>query len=130
MSKCNEDDLEHVQKLALRVILKDKYKDYKSALVLLRIESLYDRREALCLKFAKKGLKLAQFKHMFPVKKPKHLMEKRKTENFFVNIARTERYLNSSIPSMQRLLNRYERKFRDIIVTNEIHLCGSLVEKI
>ena len=67
---------------------------------------------------------------MFPVKQPKHLMEKRKTEKFFVNSARTERYLNSSIPSMQRLLNRYERKFRDIIVTNEIYPCGSLVEKI
>ena len=50
-----KDDLERVQKSALRVILKDKNEDYISALVKLRIESLYDRREAICLKFVKKG---------------------------------------------------------------------------
>ena len=108
------------------MILKDKNEDYISALVKLRIESLYDRREAICLKFVKKGLKLDQF----PVRKPKHKMEKEWTEKFFVNSVRTERYLNSSIPSMQRLLNRYEKKLRDIVVTNEIYPCGSLVEKI
>jgi len=58
------------------VILKDKNEDYISALVKLRIESLYDRREAICLKFVKKGLKLDQLKAMFPVRKPKHKMEK------------------------------------------------------
>ena len=58
------------------MILKDKNEDYISALVKLRIESLYDRREAICLKFVKKGLKLGQFKAMFPVRKPKHKMEK------------------------------------------------------
>ena len=129
LSKCNEDDLERVQKSALKVILKDKYKDYESALGKLRIESLYDRRESLCLKFAKKGLKLAQFKDMFPVMKPKHVMEKRKTNKFIVNSARTERYLKSSIPSMQRMLNKHERQLRNIYVTNEIYPCGSLVEK-
>ena len=50
----NEIDLERVQKSALKVILKDKYGDYKSALRKLNIESLFDRRELLCLKFAKK----------------------------------------------------------------------------
>ena len=54
LSKNNEIDLERVQKLALKVILKDKYGDYKSALRKLNIESLFDRRELLCLKFAKK----------------------------------------------------------------------------
>ena len=58
------------------MILKDKNEDYISALVKLRIESLYDRREAICLKFVKKGFKLDQFKAMFPVRKPKHKMEK------------------------------------------------------
>ena len=40
------------------MILKDKNEDHISALVKLRIESLYDRREAICLKFVKKGLRL------------------------------------------------------------------------
>ena len=54
LSKNNVNDLERVQKSALRVILKEKYHDYKSAMLSLNIESLYDRRESLCLKFAKK----------------------------------------------------------------------------
>ena len=35
-----------------------------------------ERIETVCLKFVKKGLKLDQFKAMFPVRKPKHKMEK------------------------------------------------------
>ena len=57
LTKNNEIDLERVQKLALKVILKDKYGDYKSALRKLNIESLFDRRDKLCLRFAKKCLK-------------------------------------------------------------------------
>ena len=68
----NEIDLERVQKSALKVILKDKYGDYKSALRKLNIESLFDRRELLCLKFAKKGLKLANFKNVFPIQGANH----------------------------------------------------------
>ena len=57
-------------------------------------------------------------------------LEKRKTNKFIVNSARTERYLKSSIPKMQRMLNKHERQLRNIYVTNEIYPCGSLVEKI
>ena len=48
--------------LALKVILKHKYKDYETALKELKLETLYKRRESLCLKFAKKSLKLNNFK--------------------------------------------------------------------
>ena len=112
LSRCNEDDLERVQKSALKVILKEKYQDYNSALVKLNIESLYERRELLCFKFAKKGLKLTQFKKLFPIQK--HNMEKN-TERFIVNNARTERYMRSSIPSMQRLLNKEETNIKKVI---------------
>ena len=35
------------------VILKDKYTNYESALSELKLETLFKRREMLCLKFAK-----------------------------------------------------------------------------
>ena len=130
MTKNNEDDLEQVQKSALKVILKDKYQNYESALQQLNIESLFDRRESLCLKFARKGLKLDHFKKMFPVQKHFHHMEKRNVDKFLVNSARTERYFRSSIPSMQRLLNSYERKLKNINVSNELYPRDSLVVKI
>ena len=112
------------------MILKDKYQNYVSALQQLNIESLFDRRESLCLKFARKGLKLDHFKKMFPVQKHFHHMEKRNVDKFLVNSARTERYFRSSIPSMQRLLNSYERKLKNINVSNELYSRDSPVVKI
>ena len=63
----------------------------------------------MCFKFAKKGLRLSQFRNLFPVSKSDHIMEKRNQDKFVVNEARTERYKRSTIPSMQRLLNKFER---------------------
>ena len=51
LSKNNESDIERVQKAAVKVILKDKYSSYEGALKVLGLESLYDRRERLCLHF-------------------------------------------------------------------------------
>ena len=133
LSKCNESDLERVQKSALKVILRDEYKSYKDALKILNIESLFERRELLCLKFAKKGLKLTNFKNMFPIQVAKHSMEKRILNKYKVNSAKTERYFRSSIPYMQRKLNSYENDLKTIInsssCTNESYPSGSLVVK-
>ena len=129
-------DLERVQKSALKVILKDKYQGYKSALKNLNIESLHDRRESICFKFAKKSLKLTHFKKMFPVQKPVHCMKKRYDNKFIINSAKTERYMRSSIPSMQRMLNDYEKKLKNALnnvvpvnVSNDFCSRSSLVEK-
>ena len=132
LSQQNIIDLERVQKSALKVILKDKYSDYESALLKLNIETLYKRRELLCYRFAKKGLKLSQFKKLFPVSKSLHVMQKRNQDRFIVNSAKTERYKRSSIPSMQRLLNKYDREFKMVLkssVSNELYPRGSLVVK-
>ena len=51
---------------------------------LLAVESLFKRREKLCLKFAKKCLKNENFKKLFPLRKKNHVMEKRQTEKFFI----------------------------------------------
>ena len=53
----NVNDLERVQKSALKIILQEKYKTYKQALAQLGLESLSERREQLCLNFAEKCLK-------------------------------------------------------------------------
>ena len=132
LSQQNIIDLERVQKSALKVILKDKYSDYESALLKLNIETLYKRRELLCYRFAKKGLKLSQFKKLFPVSKSLHVIQKRNQDRFIVNSSKTERYKRSSIPSMQRLLNKYDREFKMVLkssVSNELYPHGTLVEK-
>ena len=47
-----ELELERVQKVALRIILKDKYVTYGTALKLCSLQTLKDRRRQLCLTFA------------------------------------------------------------------------------
>ena len=53
----NSNDLERVQKVALRLILNDQFKNYDQALIYLDLEKLSARREKLSLAFAQKCLK-------------------------------------------------------------------------
>ena len=102
----NAQDLERVQKNALRIILKDQYKTYKHALAKLGLGKLSERREKLCLTFAQKCTKNPRTAYMFPMKKKKHLMQTRNTEKFEVQQAINERLKNSPIIYMQNLLNK------------------------
>ena len=104
----NIEDLERVQKAATKIILGKQYTDYESALEKIGIENLEERRKQLCLSFAQKCLKNNKTNAMFPQKARNHKMETRNQEKFDVTFAHTERYRNSSIPYMQRLLNNDE----------------------
>ena len=106
----NINDLERVQKTAIKVILQDKYTGYKNGLAQLNIETLEDRREELCLHFAKKCTKSDKLKHMFPLNVKSHIMDTRKDEKYKVQIANTERLKNSAIIYMQNLLKENELK--------------------
>ena len=96
-------NLERVQKSALRIIMKNKYTTYKDALKYLGLETLEDRRRMLCLNFAKRCVENPKLKHMFPKVEKKY--NTRNKETFKVNFAHTDRYKKSAIPYMQRLLN-------------------------
>ena len=99
------ENLERVQKMAMRVIFKKQYSDYQNALKLLKIDTLEIRRQKLNLQFAKGCLKIDKLSPMFPLNEVNHEMEKRNNMKYKVNQAKTERYKQSSIPYLQRLLN-------------------------
>ena len=99
----NSNDLERVQKCALKIILGEKYISYESALEELNLIDLKTRRNQLCQKFAFKCTENERTKHYF--KRNKKPMELRNKEKFHVEFAKTERYKKSSILQMQRLLN-------------------------
>ena len=101
-------DLERVQKSAVKLILKDKYRGYQQGLAELGLENLRERREQLCLEFAKRCARNEKLKHMFPINNTKHQMQTRKHEKYLVEKANTKRFQNSAIIYMQRLLNRIE----------------------
>ena len=96
-------EIERVQKVALRIILKDKYESYEQALQQCDLLTLKERRIQLCLSFAKKCVKRERNKDMFP--KKEHSRSLRRPEKFVVAHAKNERLKKSAIPYMQRLLN-------------------------
>ena len=101
----NSQDLERIQKSALRIILQESYSSYENALNLLGLETLHDRREALCLSFAKKCLTNQKMKDLFQPNRKIHPMKTRFEEEYEISQANTERLKNSPIIHMQRLLN-------------------------
>ena len=69
------------------------------------LHCLYDRRDELCLSFARKCTKSTntQVRSMFPLNDNES--NTRHREEYSVEMAHTERYKKSAVPYMQRLLN-------------------------
>ena len=109
LTEQNKADLERVQRSALKIILGPKYESYKKALVKLNIETLEERREYLCLKFAQKCTKNEKTKQMFPLNRKMYQMNTRNKEKYLVQYANTERLKKSAIVYMQNLLNQNEK---------------------
>ena len=97
-------DLERVQKSALRIILKEEYQTYEQALESLGMSKLSSRREKMCLKFAKNCSKNELTKDIFPLN-PANGMDTRGKQTFKVQHANTDRLKDSAVPYLQRLLN-------------------------
>ena len=111
----NENDIERIQKSALKVILKSDYTSYQNALEIMRMQSLKDRRELLCLKFAKNCLKIDKFKKFFPLNSKSHIMPTRFSERYAAKKKASERYAKSALPNMIKLLNDYDRRKSDML---------------
>ena len=94
------DKLEAIQSTALKIILAEKYSDYKSALKYFSIDTLAERRYKHMLKFSIKCTKDAFNQNMFPKN-----ANMRGKDTYQVNFARTSQYLNSAVPQCQRALN-------------------------
>ena len=93
------EEIERVQKIALKLILRNKYLSYKHALQMTDLETLEERRLMLCQRFAVKTSKNAKTNSIFPLDTTKH------SNKYKVTFARTDRLLYSAVPQMQRILN-------------------------
>ena len=96
----NEDreDIECVQKVACKIILKGEYVDYNQSLQSLNLMSLRDRRQMLAERFAIKCLKSDKFKDLFPENNKK--IELRNEEKYLVKFCKGSRLQNSSLPAI------------------------------
>ena len=106
----NINDLERIQKSAVKVILGENFNTYESGLARLNLETLASRREQLCLSFAIKCVKNPKLTHMFPTNEKPHEMKTRNVDKFKIQFANTGRLQNSPIIYMQKLLNENEHE--------------------
>ena len=71
------------------------------------IETLDERREKLCLNFARRCLRNEKTRKMFPENSKNHFMKTRKQEKYRVQHAQTNRLKDSALVYMQKLLNQH-----------------------
>ena len=98
--------IERVQKSELYITLGDDYCSYVSALKEMNMETLFERRRKLCLKFAKKSLKSPKFSNWFKVNEKQ--FNSRSTPPKYCEVySRCKRYEMSPISYLTKLLNNY-----------------------
>ena len=100
-------DIERVQRVAVSIILSDcktgkSEFSYDMALVVLELEPLEERRQKLCLSFAKKSLK-SRHSDMFLINGSQHFT--RDKDMFHENKTNTRRCFNCPLNYLTRLLN-------------------------
>ena len=103
LTRGEELEIERIQRCALRLILSDKYESYEIALEVANLETLKNRRNKLCMNFAKKCTKNGNNDDIFPLNPSE--VNTRSHEKYFVTTATTSRLARSAVPYMQKLLN-------------------------
>ena len=109
----NAEDLERTQKSFAKLVLKQEYTDYETALLKLNLQSLEQRRKELCLNFSKDSIKHETLNDLFPINE--QTRETRNKEKYKVLHANTARLQNSSIVYMQNLLNEEFKQEQSIV---------------
>ena len=102
-------ELERVQKTACKIILGYSYLSYSHALETLGLEDLDKRRFKLSLKFALRAEKHPKFRSWF-IPNEKSTVTRSIPSKYCEPRARTDRFKDSPIPFLTRLLNEYYRK--------------------
>ena len=98
------NDLERIQKVALRIILQSEYIDYNNALKIANLQTLRARISLLCQKFALKCTQNYKTSDMFPLNQ--NNLNASHSEKNSVTKKITSKLANFAIPMMQRQLNR------------------------
>ena len=96
-------NIECVQKTALRITFGEDYLDYSNALKMTGLPTLKERRTQL-FEICSKLLKNWKRAYLFPLN-PK-TVNTRPHEKYFITPAHTDRLATSTVPYLQRLLNK------------------------
>ena len=102
-------DIERVQKIACKLILKKSYTNYSESLKILNLDSLEIRRSKLATTFGKKCLVNPKMSNLFNEKSDINI-NLRNREKYDVKFANCNRMTKSPIVAIQRLLNNNQKK--------------------
>ena len=105
LNAADTSKIERIQKRALRLILGSDYSSYSEALETLKIPSMSQRRQQLCLKFGKSLLKSPKFKYLLPLRDSVRTLRNNPGNQVQEFLCNNDRYFNSTIPYLARLLN-------------------------
>ena len=109
ITKNEAQQIERIQKAALAIIYGQNYRNYQNALVLSGLVSLAERREDICLNFAKKASKNPKYQHWF-VTEENSVNTRRKKPYLKPVSARTSRFAKSPIAYLTHLLNNDKKQ--------------------
>ena len=107
LTRQQTSDIESIQKIAFRIILQDKFVDYKAACTLFSAQTLQDRQLKLCSKFALKNLKSENPMFKIIDSKPNTRQVCNLVQEFKCN---TGRFQKSSLPFLATLINSENRR--------------------
>ena len=98
--------LEQLQRRACRIVLGQDFSSYKDALEVCELETLSDRREDHCLRFAEGLANSTRTANLLPPTRSEcHARNLRNAQNLSQLRFRTLRFKNSPIPYFVNLLN-------------------------
>ena len=100
------DQIERVQKRAFHIIFGSMYTSYNNVLSEFNLASLWQRRQNLLHSFGEKLLSSDKFLYLLPpVKNCTRVLRSNAQASLTVPFYNTERYRNSTIPAITKLLN-------------------------
>ena len=108
LTQCQANKIERVQKTAVRVILGDTYISYKRGLAKLKLSTLTERRQKLCVNFTKKAINHPRFKTWFCNNDAKKIHTRSKMSTYKSVQSRTRRYQKSPIPYLTEMANNLD----------------------
>ena len=104
LSQENEQDLERIQKAALKIIFKNNYLNYEHACNQLNISDLKTRRNTLFERFTRQNVNHPLMNEYFQ-ENTNNQYFLRQPRKYKITKARTERFRNSAIIQMQHIAN-------------------------
>ena len=105
-------DLERIQKVALKIILAEKYETYQKACKIFKLETMGDRRLALATNYAVKLFKSDRSSQFFTHAKQKPNKRLGRNKLVVEKLSRTKRCYNAPHNYLARLVNLNAAKIR------------------